>query len=348
MSEPKKSTHRVEVVRVAAVEKHPDADSLGIVRVYGYTCCIRFAEWKAGDLAAYVVPDSLVPLDRPEFAFLAQQGKTPQAAPSQAAPQAAPAPARKTHLRIKVRTMRGVVSQGLLIKAPPGAQEGDDVAERLGVTRYVPPEPVSMSGPAEHPPEDRPHYDVESFQRYADAFDDGEEVVVTEKVHGTSARYSYQAGRMWCGTRANWRQDVEGSVWWRAMRAHPQIEAMLSSDPTWTLYGEVYGDVQDLKYGATKGELRFAGFDLFDSAARGWVPSDLARKAAERFGVPWVPVLYTGPLDKSKVLTFAEGPSLLGPNVREGCVVLPVRERRHPEIGRVQLKIVGNGYLERA
>jgi hypothetical protein len=34
--------------------------------------------------------------------------------------------------------------------------------------------------------------------------------------------------------------------------------------------------------------------------------------------------------------------------VREGCVVLPVRERRHPEIGRVQLKIVGNGYLERA
>ncbi len=325
-----KSTHRAEVVRIGTIEKHPNADALGVVRVYGYTCCVRLADWRPGDLAAYVVPDSLVPLDRKEFAFLADASKV------------------RAHHRVKVRTMRGVVSQGLLVRAPEGAKEGDDVAEALGVVRYVPPEPVSTGGAAEQPPQERPSYDVESFQRYADAFEDGEEVVVTEKVHGTSGRYTFQAGRIWCGTRTDWRVEVPGSVWWRAMRQIPEIEEMLRSNPSWTLYGEVYGAVQDLKYGAQKGEIRFAGFDLFDSEGGAWLPADDARAVALRHGIPWVPLLFRGPLDKSAVLGFAEGPSLLGPNVREGCVVLPLRERRHPEIGRIQLKIVGNGYLERA
>lgn len=330
MAEHRKSTHRVEVVRIGAIEKHPNADALGVVRVYGYTCCVRLADWRPGDLAAYVVPDSLVPLDRKEFAFLADASKP------------------RAHHRVKVRTMRGVVSQGLLVRAPEGAKEGDDVADLLGVVRYVPPEPVSTSGPAEHPPQERPSYDVESFQRYADAFEEGEEVVVTEKVHGTSARYSFQAGRMWCGTRTDWRVEVAGSVWWRAMRQLPGIEPMLAGNPAWTLYGEVYGSVQDLRYGAQKGEIRFAGFDLFDAGDAAWLAPDVAREIALRHGIPWVPLLFRGPLDKSAVAGFAEGASLLGPNVREGCVVLPVRERTHPEIGRVQLKIVGNGYLERA
>lgn len=33
---------------------------------------------------------------------------------------------------------------------------------------------------------------------------------------------------------------------------------------------------------------------------------------------------------------------------REGVVVRPVKERHDPRIGRVVLKIVGNGYLEKA
>ena len=328
--EPRKSTHRVEVVRLGAIEKHPNADALGVVHVYGYTCCVRLADWHAGDLAAYVVPDSLVPVDRPEFRFLADASKG------------------RTHHRIKVRTMRGVVSQGLLVRAPEGSKEGDDVADVLGVTRYVPPEPVSMSGPAESPPEERPSYDVESFQRYASVLLPGEDVVVTEKVHGTSARYSFQDGRMWCGTRVNWRVDVEGSVWWRVLRENPSIEAMLRAEPGWTLYGEIYGALQDLTYGAKKGELRFAGFDLLDASLGTWQDADVARANAARHGVPWVPLLWRGPFDTASVVALAEGPSLLGPNIREGCVVLPVHERRHPEIGRVQLKIVGNGYLERA
>jgi hypothetical protein len=82
-----KSTHRVEVVRIGTIEKHPNADSLGVVRVYGYFCCVRLADWRPGDLAAYVVPDSLVPVDHPEFRFLADASKG------------------RSHHRVKVRTI---------------------------------------------------------------------------------------------------------------------------------------------------------------------------------------------------------------------------------------------------
>jgi tRNA-binding EMAP/Myf-like protein len=43
------------------------------------------------------------------------------------------------HERIKVKKLRGIVSQGLLVKAPSHAKEGDDVMADLGVRHYVPP-----------------------------------------------------------------------------------------------------------------------------------------------------------------------------------------------------------------
>src|SRR5438128_12699518 len=107
-----KSTHRVEVVPVK-LRRHENADSLSIVDIFGYTVCVRTADWKDGDFGAYIPPDSVVP-DTPEFAFLA--GKT----------------------RIKAKRLRGVVSFGLLMPAPPGGKIGDDVAELMGVTHYEP------------------------------------------------------------------------------------------------------------------------------------------------------------------------------------------------------------------
>lgn len=64
----------------------------------------------------------------------------------------------------------------------------------------------------------------------------------------------------------------------------------------------------------------------------------------------WVPLVYRGPFDKDKALAFAEGDSLypLAENIREGVVVKPIHERVDPKIGRVQLKIVSNKYLEKS
>lgn len=319
------STHRVEVVPVT-LEPHPNADTLSVVRIFsGYTCCVRTEDWQSGDLAAYVPPDSVVPTTRPEFAFLAKDGRETE--------------------RIRVKKLRGIVSMGLLLKAPAGANVGDDLAEHFGVTHYEPPLSLVSGGEDCEPPAGyHPHYDVESLRRYAQAFVPGELVIVTEKIHGANGRFCCVDGAMFCGSRTTWKRDDERSIWWRALRNHPEIEAFCREHPDFTVYGEVYGPVQDLRYGLR--DVHIAVFDLLRGSE--WINAEEARALGP--ALPWVPVVAMPEFDLESILAFAEGPSLMpgADHVREGVVVKPLVERLDAEVGRVQLKAIGNGYLERA
>jgi len=53
-----------------------------------------------------------------------------------------------------------------------------------------------------------------------------------------------------------------------------------------------------------------------------------------------------GPWNKEKAYELAEGSSTLdNKHVREGVVIRPVFERRHDKLGRVILKLHGEGFL---
>lgn len=324
------STHKVEVVPVQ-LTPHPNADSLSIVNVFGgYPCCIRTEDWKNGDLAAYVPPDSLVDVSRPEFAFLAN-GSQPK------------------H-RIRSIKLRGVRSFGLLVPAPAGSQVGDDVADRLGVEHYEPEIPVDTRGEAESAPAYLrllPRYDVESLRRHPDAFEPGERVLIYEKIHGANARYCWLDDRLWCGSRSEWKKQAAGTIWWRALETCPQIEAFCRRHPGHVLYGEVYGRVQSLHYGVPSGRIDFAAFDILGSEGRFWRWP--FRHWLWEEPVPCVPLIAEIPYDFEAACAFAEGPSLIpGANhVREGCVIRPVSERSNTGIGRLILKVVGGDYLEK-
>jgi RNA ligase (TIGR02306 family) len=394
VSEPAKSTHRVDVVRVN-LEPIPGADKVALARVYGYTCVTAKDQWSADSLGAYIPPDSLVDPARPVFSFLAKDTRSDGL------------------VRIKARKLRGVLSFGLLVPAPPGVAEGDDVAELLGVTHYEPPvkgagggSGLVFGGETCAGPSGvyAPKYDVEAFRRYAqEVFTPGEPVVVSEKIHGASSKYVFQDGVMYCGSRTEWKKEypsynhltVDGiadqllavnktrahkmgyvelsvedararagtilddlrnkpahrNLWWKALDATPTLRAFCEANPGVVVYGEVYGAVQDLTYGRKPGEVSFAAFDLLENGE--WVdaiPSWIRLKDAN---VPQVPIA-TGkagwaPFDFDRLCDLAEGPSLIHPgHCREGVVVKPLVERRHDKIGRVQLKIVGAGYLERS
>lgn len=320
------STHRVEVVPVR-LEPHPNADTLSVVRVFdGYTVCVRTSDWEGRTIGAYIPPDSVVP-ETEQFAFLGD------------------------HRRIKVRRLRGVVSMGLLVHAPEGAQIGDDVAGILGVTHYDPPLPLSTGGEAIKPPPGyRPVLDIDSLRRYAVVFEPGEPVFVSEKIHGANSRFTYLEGDgFYCGSRSEWKQESEDNLWWRALRETAGLSDFLTAHPGLTVYGEAYGQVQDLRYGTKRGEVRFAAFDILEGSR--WLDPEEARDLASPSGLPWVPTIAAGiPFDLDQVLALAEGPSRVpgADHVREGCVVKPMHERTDPKVGRVCLKVVGNGYLERA
>src|SRR4051812_24887017 len=112
------SEFHVEVVRLGAIEPHPNADSLSITRVHGgYPVIIRTGEFRTGDLAVYVPVDSGGPADEPRFAFLGEPR------------------------RIKARRLRGVFSMGLLVPASDEWAAGADVRAALRITKYEPPLP---------------------------------------------------------------------------------------------------------------------------------------------------------------------------------------------------------------
>ena len=401
------STHKCEVVRIL-LEEHPNADSLSVVKVHGYECAVRTQDWNDGDLAVYIPPDSTVP-DTEPFKFLGDSR------------------------RIRVRKFRGRYSQGLLVPAPEGMQEGDDCMEMMGIEHYEPPLPMKSGGENEKGPEGFfPVYDIEDYNRYADAvFESGEEVVATEKIHGASAKFvcapdiksaqdllataiqlgeelpdsdlggmlehigrargritSSQAicdlecisegggvrfignnstipsewnhkadfiaehiqkaiinlkGRIWAGSRKNWKKHDEKVWWWQAVVQNPRIEEWCRAHPGLALYGEVFGPTQKMKYGAKQNQMLFRAFDILDKDR--WLDYDESREVG--MGLEWVPEVYRGPLDDNRLRALAEENSSVpgADHHREGLVVKPVTERRSAEVGRVQLKLKSNRYL---
>lgn len=342
------STFKCEVVPVV-LEPHPNADNLSIVRVWGYTVVVRTDDWKDLDQGVYIPPDSVVP-DTERFRFLftdyGQRGRNPG--------------------RITVRRFRGVYSEGLLLPLGQVSQDrriGEDVSELWGITHYEPPitythtprqgqkDTIQVAGP----PGMVPKYDVESYKRYGQiTLPQGTPVYITEKIHGCNGRFVY-VDKMYCGSRSTWKHDgsaVEGrnteyvptDPWWNCFRQNPWIGKWCQANPGKVLYGEVFGQVQDLRYGADSGQLFFLAFDVFDSGR--WLPYDelcAAIPAKNR-----VPVLEVGNFTEAWAYELAERDSVVCPGqLSEGVVICPLVEMMCVEIGRVQLKIVSNRYLER-
>lgn len=316
-----KSTHEVCVVPIK-LEPHPNADSLSVVKIHEYQCVVRTEDWKDCQLGAYIPPDSVCP-DTPEFAFLGESK------------------------RIKTVRLRGIISMGLLWPAPEGAKVGDNVAEVLGITHYEP--PVMFSGGQDTSPPTGifvPKYDVDSIFRFAHIFTPGEPVYVSEKIHGENCRILFHNDELHLGSHTKWKKREPDSEWWRVLI--PEVEAFCRDYPGCTVYGEAYGKNKGFKYGDQG--TRFVAFDVLQGA-RWWDPEEFCERM-DSYNIPTVPVLgWSIPFDMEEMKKLAEGPSLLarafgGEHVREGCVVKPMKDRSCMEIGRVLLKLVGNGYYE--
>ncbi len=314
------SIFKVEIVPVK-LEPHPNADTLSIVKVFDYAVCVRTADWQDKTMGAYIPPDSVVP-NNEKFAFL--DGKT----------------------RIKVRKLRGVVSMGLLVPAPAGSVVGDDVTELLGVTHYEPPlQNAKTGGEVESPPQGiaAPAYDVENMLRFASLFQENEPVHVTEKIHGANSRYVFHDNRMWCGSKNEWKKQDDENLWWRALSQNPWLENYCRNNAGDVVYAEVFGSVQSLRYGLKPGIYQIRVFDILRNGKFLSVDTLLAIP-----DIKLVPSLGIHPFDLEKLKVMAEGNSLIeGANhIREGVVVRPMTERYTNEIGRLQLKIISNAYLE--
>ena len=329
------STHKCEVIRLE-LQKHPNADSLSFMSVFGgYTVCCKTEDWKGQDKAIYIPPESLVEINRPEFNFLAplsKNGKT---------------------VVVKAKKFRGMQSFGLLVPAPKDAVIGEDYAERLGVTHYEPEFDVKMGGDGEKPPTElasMSKYDVDTARKYSYVFTEGEEVIGTLKLHGSNSTYSWVDGRIWVKSRSQWLKETDNLPWWIAYYNTPSIRRFCEENPYYRLHGEVLGvQGKDYSYNYSPSKTGFAAFDISDALGQ-FLDFDEYFGLCVKYDIPMAPIIYRGPwLGVDKMAEFSEGKYVYNnfEHIREGVVYVPKEERWHPDIGRVKLKIVGFGYLEK-
>lgn len=379
------SEFKCEVVRVH-LEPHPNADAIEIARVGDYQSIVRRDQFKDGDLAIYIPEQAVVPewilREINMYDDAKQKGGL----------------AGSLGNRVKAIKLRGVVSQGLMY---PLLQDGDrwfvktdgqsfadeeqvelgqDAAEFLGIIKYEPALPSHMRGRIVGVDYDGTHkYDFDNLKKLPTMFDDDEEIVITEKIHGTlicvgvmpssSANEKYYGGRVTVSSKGLGAKGFvldyndETNLYIQAAKKHELLNfafnvlgevANQHNKPVFIM-GEVFGKtlggtgIQDLTY--TDESLDFCAFDICigNRGCETYATFDEFVDICERHDIPYVPVLYVGPYSKEVVLKHTDGNTTLGSKgqIREGVVVKSRFEARNRHFGRKIAKSVSDAYLLR-
>lgn len=328
------STLIVPVTTIERITPHGNADALELAHVLGWQLVVKKGDYQVGDKIVYFPIDTVLPLELSErlgvTRYLSKQ-------------------------RIRCAKLRGEPSFGLAIKPDDESwQIGENVADYYQVKKYEPPLRVGQGDAESDHPLFVSYTDIENMRNYPDIFEEGEAVVLTEKIHGTNSRVGIVEGEWMGGSKAVRRKRpaddrFASNLYWYPLSfegVRSMLEQLAQSYSQVILFGEVYGSkIQSLHYG-NKGTMGFRAFDLLlDGRYLDWPEFvDLC----SQYGVETVPVVASIPFSLAEVKRLSDGTTLLmaqDAHMREGLVVRPLRERTHPKIGRVILKYVSDTYL---
>ncbi len=356
------SRFSVPVTAIKGLEPIPGADQIELAVVEGYRSVVVRGQFAPGDLAVYIPEGSIVP-----EVVLTELGLVGKLA----------GPASN---RVKAVRLRGCLSQGILYRPthPPFAWEAhEDVSEALGITKWAPVIPAGMDGTAVGLPGYTLNFDVDDYKRYPDALHLGEQVAITEKLHGTCCQVGYipgaenadllrgdgfvtskglgASGLVFAATPENLARNIymriveqEGiltKIRAQAAVSYPGMQVVV--------LGEVFGaKVQDLTYGNLP--TTFRAFDVFVGTPGTPEARYLDHAEQESFlagaAIIRVPQLGIFSFTPELFERLAQGKEMVSgheAHMREGIVIAPLVERRDTRIGRVKLKYLNPDYLTR-
>ena len=365
------STFKVTVTQVLEVLPHENADRLEICKVYGWHVVAQKGLYKAGDRVVYVPVDSVL-TDPLESVLFPADSKV------------------KLHNhRVRSIRLRGALSQGMLVSMshlPTGKYvDEQDVSTILGITKYEPEEkdvPACMRVGKKKKKVDNPHFrkytEIENFKYYDRVIQDGEQVYVSEKLHGTSARFGWfpnEPNTLWKKIKFLFGMLPEWEYCWGSRKVQIQnkifghngfkseeqgvdfddVYTKISEDNNlrnvvpegYAVYGEIVGDgiQKNYSYGCGKSEHKFYVYDILETDSGKWVDYPKFKRLCALWDLERVPELYVGPFSKEVAEAHKDGDSTIGgQKVREGVVVKPTVERCSPTLGRVALKLISDAY----
>lgn len=329
---------------------HPNADRLEVARVGTYSLVVQKGIYQDGEIVVFAPRDSLLPDN------LAEPFKD----------------MLSTNNRVREVRLRGEPSQGVVLKetylGEYGVSDvalGEDISERLGIREYIRPVPLALRGNIASLRVTRPDgtvvsivgnvtkFDVEQYRIFSDEIVEGEEVIITEKAHGSQINLLYAYGQFFVSSKGILRQGLaieqsDANSYWQAVE-NTDLQARILKDITPHLHhaeviqvvGEMIPCQKGFTYGATAPTIRV--FDVL--ADRQSVSQEIKDKLADL----WVPVLYRGAFSEELAVSLSKGMEQVSGkqlHIREGCVVTPNPMRYASQGNALRLKFINPKYKE--
>lgn len=341
---------------------HPNADALELGKVGSYQVVVQKGLYESGDEVVFAPEKSVLTGQiKSEFEnYLAGSDKD----------------------RVKAVRLRGEISSGIIIPKHlvTGFEIfnlGEDISDKLGITKYEPPIPTQLAGKVKS--FDMPfigNHDCEHANVYVNDLIKGERVVITEKVHGSQFILAHEIetdktivsskGMLKSGLSI---EESDDNTYWIATKNDDIVGRITRNFDSGVIqvFGEVIPVQKGYNYGQTKPTVR-----IFDVRVNGdSIPYD---KVPNDFSEIWVPVIYDGTLnleekevliyeDREKgirkvridnilpkdVVNLCKGKELVSGNsvhIREGMVIRPYVDRNAKDGTKLRLKVINPAYKE--
>ena len=346
----------VSVCEVKKVRKHPGADRLDLCEIKGWQTITGRDQYKVGDIVVFIPPDTLIPGELADELnirnLLGGKDKT----------------------RVKTVRLRGEMSFGIAVNVPEGKnwEIGYNCASDMNLEKYDPPIRATAGDAA---PEDAlftKYTDIENIRNFPNVLKEGESVVATEKVDGTSVRtgkgisltkdgveiFEWKSGSHRIKRKRPSDEDMESNIYWFPYTL-PGVKEMIENMITngqyreVTIYGEIYGRVRgghkSLHYGRPN-SLNFVAFDI--KIDGDYIDFKDFLSLCHMYSIPTVPVVEEFNFSLERAKELSSGASILAakngmedPHMREGIVIKPIVERIDPAFGRVVVKFLNDDYI---
>ena len=317
------------VAKIENIVPIPGADNIEQALIGGWSCIVKKGAHSRGELVICATTDAIIPQTLSD-----KMGVTGYL---------------RSGTRVRTVKLRGVYSECLIIPlhylkgkltmGNPDVNEGDDVMEKLGISKWEPPvKQIQLASGRKIRYSENPNFHVyykfPNMKNVKGMFTEEDEVQITRKLHGTNARYGIVKkkklslwdrvkkffGDQWAdyewvvgshnvekGSDSQGFYDtnvwykiaddykIKESLWYYVKNVIANKEAIGSGV---VVYGEIYGAGIQKNYEYGLKNIKFAAFDLTVNGV--YFPTQMALDEIKMWiGLPYVPVLYTGPWNQA-------------------------------------------------
>lgn len=377
------SSLEIKVKTILDIKPHNNADRLELAIIDGWQTVIQKDVFKTGDKVIYlpidcVLPDKMIDYFNLEFV-------------------------RNTKNRVRAIKLRKEPSYGLILQLEQvekylnrKIKDNENLIQDLEITKYIEPEKqvIHKTKGKQYNTKwinfkkrvynffnkEKTDYgfnkytEIENLRNNLDVFNENDDVVIHEKIHGMNARFGLiqcfnpedslfsiikngflkkKTYSLFVGSHNMQRNKNDNSEWSKYLKEHPEIIHLLeycnrnilsqTQNKQVVLYGEIYGkNIQDLEYSLNNS--RFIAFDIMVNGV--YLTKKQSEINCKLNNIQFVPTLYEGKFNLDIIKQLESVSSIDNKTIREGVIITSAREEIC-KVGRKTLKYVFDQYLTR-